>query len=553
MSRLLWRAFFSIIALAHVTLMAKAAEPYPADAKPEQGDQVRLVVVIAVDQLRPDRLSPEMPGGLGRLLREGHVFSAATIDHAVTNTCPGHAVILTGMNPSGHGIIGNEYFDRDSWMARYCVADEAAEARVFGADHGRSPRAMRATTLGDWLKASDVQARTISLSMKDRAAITLGGQQADAVFWFDEDAGRMTTSRYFLEDINAAPEWIREFNGESPLVDGYLSTLPAQWVHPEGEHRADDFHAEDDEFSRTSPHPLGSGDSADIPEQFYASPWADRAIGELARRAIEHERLGQGQATDLLALSFSAVDSIGHRYGPFSAEADDALRTLDQTLGLLFDELDARFEPGETLVVLTSDHGVAPLPEWSGAPAAERCEWEEGRATILPLVLSMYARIYWEFTFPIGNPFDLVAFSGPQIYVSREQATALDVPHASVVAWLESYLERQPFIEEAWRPEEFMESSDPDATLYRHSYDPARSGDLVIENASGCLIGGEYGTTHGSPHGYDRNIPLIFMGADIAPAIDPAEAHSVDIAPTLARLLGIDAPAGLDGKSLIVP
>ncbi len=512
---------------------------------------IKLALVIVVDQLRPDRLSADMPGGLGRLMREGRVYMDAALDHAVTNTCPGHAVVLTGKNPSVMGIIGNDSFDRDAWEPVYCVADDSPDARVMGHDYGRSPRTMLATTLGDWLKVSNPDSRVVSISAKDRAAITLGGQTADLVYWFDNSTGQMTTSDYY--GVDAPPGWISWFNGTSPLADGYLSRLPEAWVHPTGVARPDDFAAEDDKFSRVSPHPLRRGELTEIAEQFYTSPWADRAVGELAIRALEEEHLGQGEATDLLALSFSATDSIGHRYGPFSAESADALKVLDEVIGELLAKIDTLIEPNEIVIALTADHGVAKLPEWSGDPITPVCEAPPGRVTALPLVFSLYSRLYWHFTFPFGNPFELVAVAGPQIYVNEAYASERGVDATDVITYLESHLEGLPYIAQAWRPEEFLApGNDAEfARLYKNSWFKGRSGDLVIQNAPGCLIAGEFGTTHGTPYDYDRRVPLIFRGPGIAPGSVPGAAASVDVAPTLAPVLGLPVPADVQGLDLL--
>ncbi|XOV87820.1 MAG: alkaline phosphatase family protein [Pseudomonadota bacterium] len=516
---------------------------------------VRLVLVIVVDQLRPDRLSADLPGGLGRLMREGRVYVDAALDHAVTNTCPGHAVVLTGKNPASMGIIGNDGFDRAAWAPVYCVADDQPDARVAGHDYGRSPRAMLATTLGDWLKAADPTSRVVSISIKDRAAITLGGQHPDKVYWFDSSTGQMTTSDYYRSAGRGRPGWVNWFNGTSPLVDGYLSTLPAQWVHPTGTARPDDFAAEDDKFGRQSPHPLGEGALEDIAGQFYASPWADRAVGEMARLALVEEKLGQGEGTDLLAISFSATDTIGHRYGPFSAEAADALQVLDEVLDELLDVVYAGFDPDEVVIALTADHGVATLPEWDGDPLTPRCAAEPGRITALPLIFSIYGRLYWHFTLPFGNPFDLVAVAGPQVYVNEVYAAELGVDSNRVVAFLEQYLESLPYIERAWRALEFLQADPQDelARLYRNSWFEGRSGDLVIQNAPGCLIAGEFGTTHGTPYDYDRRVPLIFQGKGFVPGPVAGQAASVDIAPTLAPLLGVPVPGDLQGRNLLDP
>lgn len=538
--------YLLLMLVAVATMLASSAGVF-ASTKTD----VKLVLVITVDQLRPDRLTDQLPGGLGRLIREGRVYVEATLDHAITNTCPGHATILTGLNPSATGIVGNEHFDREAWESVYCVSDDRPDARVFGQDYGRSPRMMRATTLGDWLKDRDPNTRVVALSMKDRSAITLGGQQSDLVYWFDADNGRLTTSRYYADAKVRSPTWVEAFNGTAPLEDGYLSRLPDFWEHPAGSLRDDDFHAERDEFNRASPHPLGKGAPDDVAKQFYASPWADRAIGELAVDAIEAERLGRRGSTDVLAVGLSATDSIGHLYGPFSAEAADGLRVLDEVVGELLAAVDHHFDADEVITVLTADHGVAKIPEWDGDPMTPTCTHEEGRVTITPLAVSMYARLYWEFSFPFASPFELVGVAGSQIYVNEREARDLGVSTDTVIAWLENDLESEPFVREVWRTDELSEEETNVARLYRNSYFSGRSGDLIIQNAPGCLISGPAGTTHGTPYDYDRRIPLVFRGPGFAPGSITGDAHSIDIAPTLAPLLGITPPVDLHGRDLL--
>ncbi|MDZ7686473.1 MAG: alkaline phosphatase family protein [Gammaproteobacteria bacterium] len=537
--------YLLLMLVAIATMLASSAGVF-ASTKTD----VKLVLIIAVDQLRPDRITDRLPGGLGRLIREGRVYVDAGLDHAITNTCPGHATILTGLNPSATGIVGNDHFDREAWETVYCVADRRPDARVFGQEYGRSPRMMRATTLGDWLKDRDPNTRVVSLSLKDRSAITMGGEQADLVYWFDTDNGRLTTSRYYTDAKDTWPTWVEAFNGTAPLEDGYLSRLPDYWEHPAGSFRDDDFHAERDEFSRASPHPLGQGAVDDIPQQFYASPWADRAIGELAIKAMEAERLGRRGSTDLLAVGFSATDSIGHLYGPFSAEAADGLRVLDEVVDELLAAVDNQFDAGEVITVLTADHGVAKIPEWDGDPLTPTCPHEEGRVAITPLAVSMYARLYWEFSFPFASPFELVGVAGSQIYVNEQEAGELGVSADTVIAWIENDLESEPYIREVWRADELNGKETNVARLYRNSYFPERSGDLIIQNEPGCLISGPAGTTHGTPYDYDRRIPLVFRGRGFEPGAIAGEAHSIDIAPTLAPLLGITPPVGLHGRDL---
>ena len=173
-------------------------------------DQPRLVVLLSIDQMRPDRLSSNLPGGLGRLVREGYVFENATLNHALTNTCPGHVVMSTGRNPANTGIASNSYIDHATGKERYCVDDPGSDHVVLFSDETRSPRAITKSTLADWQKSASPDSRVYAVSGKDRAAITMGGHRADGVFWFHQSLGRFTTSSYYMK---ALPDYIETMNG----------------------------------------------------------------------------------------------------------------------------------------------------------------------------------------------------------------------------------------------------------------------------------------------------------------------------------------------------
>jgi len=311
-----------------------------------------LVVVIAVDQLRRDRLLDSFEGGLGRLMKEGRVFSRAQLNHGITNTCPGHAVMLTGVNPGKAGIPDSYYVDRQDWEVRYCVSDKDQAHQVLGRQINRSPENLKVTTLGDWLKSDDENTRVFAVGGKDRAVITLGGQHPDGAFWFDAVQGIFTTSRYYADAVHA---YIEKYNGGQPLLDGYLSTLPKTWIHPGGTVRPDAYPGEDEKFGNTSGHPLNQGEIEEVGEQVYHSPYVDSASLELVAEIIRHEKLGQGGGTDLLAVALSATDSVGHLYGPFSAESEATLRNLDIRLGGFLAFLDQKVGEDNYILVLTAD------------------------------------------------------------------------------------------------------------------------------------------------------------------------------------------------------
>ena len=216
----------------------------------------RLVVLVAVDQLRRDRIDDTLPGGLGRLVREGHVFTEGVVDHAASETCPGHASISSGRHPGRVGVVANRYIEVATGERRYCVWDPSPDAAVIGAEDpedGRSPRALRTDALGDWMKRADPAARVFAVSAKDRSAITLGGQGPDGVYWLRRNARPgFTTSLHYAREL---PGWVARWN------DDLVERVPAEWIHepPPGlatAGRPDDFPGESDERSRTSPHPV---------------------------------------------------------------------------------------------------------------------------------------------------------------------------------------------------------------------------------------------------------------------------------------------------------
>ena len=225
---------FSLWLLALLLLALLLAQSPKAFGSP------KLVVLVSVDQLSPGRLSADMPGGLGRLMREGRVYTNAKLDHGLTNTCPGHVAMSTGVNPGKAGIPGNSYIDHITGQQRYCVDDEDDAHRVFGAQFNRSPKSMTATTLGDWLKASSPVSRVFSVSGKDRSAITMAGKNPDGVYWYEKSVAKFTSSGYY----GPLPDYVQVFNGDEFFVDGYAARFPKTWEHKPGSHRADDYAGE---------------------------------------------------------------------------------------------------------------------------------------------------------------------------------------------------------------------------------------------------------------------------------------------------------------------
>ena len=523
---------------------------------------ISLVVLISVDQLRADRLDRRLPGGLGWMARAGRVFLNASLEHARTETCSGHATMLTGRQPAAVGLPGNTVVDREQMEIRYCVEDQSSRGAILGRrsrpEEGRSPQAIRVSSLGDWLKAQQPDARVYSVSAKDRAAIALGGQRPDAAFWLDRDgAGRMTTSRYYLKEL---PDWV-----ETWTVEKILAPVPDVWRHASGDPpnggRPDAFIGESTRWSMTSPHPVKpEGDTVGSIDAFLASPFLDDRTLAFARELVVQEDLGRRGGIDLLALSLSGTDFIGHSYGPHSQEARDALLRLDRSLAAFLDFLRDRLGPDHVMVVLTSDHGVLPLPEWA-REQGEGCTVSGGRVQPVAFYEGLSAEL--DEIFGPGpeqaddiGPSDWFLRNGYEIFFRPETLARNGASIDRVTAAAEQWLAQRPGVARVWTSSELQNGrgNDPMRTLYRNSSFEAGAGaDLMIEPVYGCLFSPwPSGTSHGSPHDYDRDVPLVFWSPGIEPGTVAEAAAPVDIAPTLARELGISVPPGLDGSPLLL-
>ncbi len=530
----------------------------------------RLVVVIAIDQGIPERLDPSLPGGLGRLAREGRVFTDAAHEHARTETCPGHVVMLTGMQPGRAGIPGNRFIVNGTREVRYCVQEDGPDGRLLvyedgfdvqggaaDAPHatppgaGRSPRQIRADALGDWMKTRWPEAKVFSVSAKDRAAIALGGQAPDAAYWLDRSgSGAFTTSRYYMPSL---PVWVSTW-ARVRVLQG----LPADWDYRQLEFpptiREDDDPYESDRFSRVAPHPVVSSD----PEQrslgpVEVSPWLDTKTLDFALELAEREGLGSDATPDLLAVSLSGTDIIGHHYGPYSQEAWAAIRRLDDDLDGFIREMKRRAGRDELLVVLSSDHGVLPVPEhWARYGGEDApCPIEGGRIRPEDLEQPMRDVLIGAFG-EAGDALwvrDDYTFGFDAEGLERE---GIELAHAIRVARVA--LEASPAITRTWTRPELMTrqaDTDPYAQLYRNQLAEGRGGDLFAQPVRGCLVTHwTTGTSHGSPHDYDLDVPLVFWGRGVERGSVPGRAAPVDIAPTLAEAIGLDLPTGLDGRPL---
>ena len=528
--------------LAVAPAAAKDAHPATPPAAPAPP---QLIVAIAVDQLSADLFAQyrrHFTGGIARL-QDGAVFASGFQSHAATETCPGHSTMLTGARPARTGIIANDWYDLSIARAEkhvYCVEDEtnpnsSPERPVVSAAHLKVP------TLGERLKVANPASRNVAVSYKDRAVVMMGGHVIDAAYWWRSGGfvsfegqsispAAQAASRAALAMIAkgapalAIPRWCAGRPGKVDVGGAII-----------GEGR----------FA------VQRGNAGD----FITSPRMDAAVASLALALVDEQELGRDAATDVLSVSLSATDTIGHRLGPGGQEMCIQMAELDQTIGRLLAQLDAR--KIDYLIVLTADHGGFDVVERQQQQAYPRAVRGDISLTVGELAKAMTERT------------GIAAPSGPLIYgdgmggdryISRLLSPA---DRARVSSALVARLKLHPQVAAVFTAKELAEAPLPSASPQdwslkdraRASFDPQRSGDVVVllERAVMPIPAGTRGyvATHGSPWDYDRRVPILFWRRGMTGFEQPAPVETVDIAPSLAAILKLNTTDGdFDGRCL---
>jgi predicted AlkP superfamily pyrophosphatase or phosphodiesterase len=473
-----------------------------------------LAVMITVDQLRPkylERFRPQLTGGFRRLLRGGAVFPDGVHDHATTETAPGHASILSGRFPRSTGIVRNNAGIQD-----------VRAPLIGGPGQGASPFRFRGSTLVDWLRLKDQRARALSVSYKDRGAILPIGRLPEDVYWYSAHDGRFTTSTYYRDTL---PSWVRRFNAERRPQ----RLAGAVWAPLRG----------DTAFSYTLPN-----DTARAVAAVPGTPWMDEMTLDLALAGIHELQLGVGPQTDVLAISLSAMDLIGHRFGPVTKEVNDHLFRLDRALGVFFDSLFATRDSSRVVVALTSDHGVAPLPErhFVGKPPGY------GRTDLSDLVEDVDSALSRR-----GADSSAFDFEYGMMVLDRGALGRARVPADSLLdAFVAEARRRQGVL----RVDKVADLTRRDtvrdviARRWYHSLPPDLPVEAVVTLQPHWYWANITYATHGTPHDYDAKVPIIFYGPPFRPGRQDGTVRVVDIAPTLAHVLRVRPTETLDGRVL---
>lgn len=501
-----------------------------------------LVVVLVVDQMRADYIDTYghlWRAGLRRLLDDGARFHQAAYPFRSTLTCAGHATIATGTFPAKHGMIGNDWWDRGSGQRVTCTTDARAEPIGYGspARERHSPHTLAMPTLPDVLRLDSArQPRIVSLSLKPRTAITLAGQRADAVVWFDETRVWATSAAYADRPVTA----VQQFLDQHPIdvdADAVWTRLlpPESYLHDD----ADPAERPPGTWNNTFPHPLGV--EPDFLSNWRESPFSDAYLAKMAVGLTAAFQLGQGAGTDYLAIGFSALDLVGHDFGPRSHEVQDVLARLDVTIGALLKSLNDHVGPNGYVIALTSDHGVAPIPE-----RAVTLGLDAGRIPTQEILQKLEGLL----TARLGPGPHVAALRSGNLYFQPGTYDRLRQNPADVEA-VRTLVAASPGIRRVYLDDEVQRAGpdDPLGQAARLSYYPGRSGDLILIPKPYWIATSD-ATTHGTPHDYDTRVPVVLFGAGIRAGEYLAPITPADIAPTLAFLAGVTLPQP-DGRVLI--
>ncbi len=528
------RTLLFAVPLPLVVACAGAQQTSAASARPT------LIVFITVDQMRSDyfqRFDKQLTGGLRRLLDSSAFFLDGYQDHAITETAPGHSVTMSGRFPVHTGIAMNS-----------AGVNGVPDAAIIGSDDpstdlGASPIRFQGTTLTDWLRAADPATRVLSVSRKDRGAILPIGRSKDDVYWWTASNGTFSTSRYYRDTL---PSWVQRFNARKPgqqyAGKSWTLLLPAS-AYPE----PDSVPAENRGVNYMFPHPV-STDSMTAARSTGAYPWMDEITLQFALSGLNELGLGASQnRTDLLAISLSTTDAIGHAFGPDSREMHDQILRLDRSLGVFFDSLFKMRDGRRIVIALTADHGMSPLPaikstiypNHDAKIVSVRAQWNAFRARLVSKGVDSSA---------------VELEDGSVVVVEKPEAFAR--VRMSADSAIASFAQDVRHVDGVLRADLITALAHDDTTKdaiarrWLHMFAPDGSARMMITLTPYSYWAPASYPTHGSPHDSDAHVPELFYGDGVKPGHYAGFVRVVDMAPTLAELAGVKPLEKIDGHVL---
>lgn len=539
-----------IFRVIFLTLLLNSGFVFSQTKKTGSGN-TKLVVGIVVDQMRNDYIYRYWDrfgsGGFKRLVNQGFYFRNTHYNYVPTYTGPGHASIYTGTTPRHHGIIANEWCVKNTSLKTGCVKDTTV--RPVGA-RGKagmaSPKNLLSSTIGDEMKMSSNQkAKVYSISLKDRSAVLPAGHSADGAFWLDESTGEFTSSSWYMNDL---PRWLKNFNDErypKLYLEKWWSTLyPIETytasVADENKYEAVPNKKDFPVFPYDYKSFIEKSDYSIIK----STPHGNSLVKDMAVECLQKEELGKDEVTDLLCLSFSSTDYIGHAFGPRSVEVEDCYLRLDKDIEELLNRLDKEVGKNNYLVFLTADHGAADIPNHlleKKIPAGYVSEIKMLRE------VKKYLQTYY------GDSTLLSNIGNEQVFLNEKRIEAMRLDKDVLEEKLCTFLLNLPGISEAYPSRIMKYSSFPEKdsrSLLQNGYNFHLSGNVCFTLKPGWMENAEKGTTHGSAYDYDTHVPLILFGNNIPQGQSLEFVNITQIAPSICELLKVNRPNGSTGELL---
>jgi predicted AlkP superfamily pyrophosphatase or phosphodiesterase len=536
------RFFLALNCLMLVTLFCLPQNAVSQTTKP------KLVVGLVIDQMRWDYLYrySELygPGGFKRLLKDGFSAENTMIPYVPTYTAPGHTCIYTGSIPAIHGIVGNNWFDKNTGRNVYCTDDSTVNTVGTSSKAGKmSPDNLWVTTITDELRLSNnFKSKVIGIALKDRGAILPAGHSANAAYWYD--GGKWITSTYYMNEL---PGWVKAFNDKDEPGD-YMSR---EWNTLLPITKYDLSTADDKPYENiingdagvVFPHNLSAISSTVKYESFRTTPFANTFTFDFAKKAIENENMGTGAVTDFLTVSISSTDYIGHTFGPNSIEIEDTYLRLDKDIEDFLIYLDTKVGKGNYTLFLSADHGVAHIPGFLQENRIPGGTFDDGE---------ILRDINTEIEARYGIKKVVRNLQNYQLYLNDTAIEASGINREQVIKLVMTTLKQKPYIIEAFELKNLTATTlpEPQKTMMANGYNPKRSGDIQFTFKPGYFDGGKKGTTHGLWNPYDAHIPLLFYGWGVIPGKTNRETYMTDISATVAAILKIQMPSGCVGKPI---
>ncbi|MEK6704510.1 MAG: alkaline phosphatase family protein [Bdellovibrionota bacterium] len=524
----------------------------------------KLILVLVIDQFRADYLTrfearflPAKQqngdvGGFRYLMSKGAYFPFAEYDITQSMTGPGHATVLTGAYPYQMGIPVNYWFNQETKELEYCVSDKD-NAIIGKSQTGISPKNLIGTTVGDELKNAGYPSRVVGIAIKDRAAVLMAGHRADVALWFDRKTNEWVSSRYYFPD-GILPKWVNELNEEiknnigKPLtwpVPSATSGLSIADMTPYfSREELTDKSSPPAEIGSSFPHKVTFGSPMSI-----LFPFGFEITADAAGRALDALKLGQTKATDILAVSFSSHDYMGHAFGPNSLEMEETTIIADRTISRLLNHVKKRLPNGlsDAVIVFTGDHGSPPSPTWAKAN-----KLPAGLLDEQVVAKSLTQKLDEKFGKP-ANSMEWLVIHDFNIYIDRKTLAAKKIPLTEIESELKQNMLGIDWVAHVITSTEYNARILPPGIHGRQvmrTYFPGRSGDMVIIPKPFFIPNLDGAATHITGYVYDRTVPLIFSGLNIKAGIYATRAEIVDVAPTLSFLLGIIPPSCSEGRVL---